>query len=117
MIRRPPRSTLFPYTTLFRSRIALQGLTRAHAHACAVFQPCPPTWAHVRQYPPKAISLGMSPGGAHAHAQFSVFPVFGLPGPHVRSARRSSLRAKRTPIGKPQVNLKTTRSCVGQILL
>src|SRR2546429_1937365 len=24
MIRRPPRSTLFPYTTLFRSRIALE---------------------------------------------------------------------------------------------
>src|SRR2546428_5227246 len=24
MIRRPPRSTLFPYTTLFRSRIATQ---------------------------------------------------------------------------------------------
>src|SRR3712207_7766495 len=28
MIRRPPRSTLFPYTTLFRSH-----LPRAHAHA------------------------------------------------------------------------------------
>src|SRR3712207_8323332 len=28
MIRRPPRSTLFPYTTLFRSEAALQ---RAHA--------------------------------------------------------------------------------------
>src|SRR3712207_8634441 len=26
MIRRPPRSTLFPYTTLFRSRPALQRL-------------------------------------------------------------------------------------------
>src|SRR3712207_9120203 len=25
MIRRPPRSTLFPYTTLFRSRLALGG--------------------------------------------------------------------------------------------
>src|SRR5260370_15556296 len=25
MIRRPPRSTLFPYTTLFRSQIAEQG--------------------------------------------------------------------------------------------
>src|SRR2546430_4361593 len=25
MIRRPPRSTLFPYTTLFRSRIARPG--------------------------------------------------------------------------------------------
>src|SRR5438874_3091691 len=24
MIRRPPRSTLFPYTTLFRSRVALR---------------------------------------------------------------------------------------------
>src|SRR5437667_9971030 len=28
MIRRPPRSTLFPYTTLFRSR----GVPRRHAH-------------------------------------------------------------------------------------
>src|SRR5256885_4295022 len=26
MIRRPPRSTLFPYTTLFRSYIVLQGV-------------------------------------------------------------------------------------------
>src|SRR2546425_8845673 len=25
MIRRPPRSTLFPYTTLFRSRLPLRG--------------------------------------------------------------------------------------------
>src|SRR2546429_6839265 len=25
MIRRPPRSTLFPYTTLFRSRVLVQG--------------------------------------------------------------------------------------------
>src|SRR3989449_5374182 len=25
MIRRPPRSTLFPYTTLFRSVVAMQG--------------------------------------------------------------------------------------------
>src|SRR3712207_8757897 len=36
MIRRPPRSTLFPYTTLFRSRPATRSLarerrTRAHA--------------------------------------------------------------------------------------
>src|SRR3712207_8135445 len=26
MIRRPPRSTLFPYTTLFRSRLTLIGM-------------------------------------------------------------------------------------------
>src|SRR2546425_11772224 len=29
MIRRPPRSTLFPYTTLFRSALATDGLERA----------------------------------------------------------------------------------------
>src|SRR5205809_1886202 len=28
MIRRPPRSTLFPYTTLFRSRFILPGTER-----------------------------------------------------------------------------------------
>src|SRR2546429_3954446 len=28
MIRRPPRSTLFPYTTLFRSRVAVQIIGR-----------------------------------------------------------------------------------------
>src|SRR3712207_8034227 len=31
MIRRPPRSTLFPYTTLFRSRRQGQGLLPARA--------------------------------------------------------------------------------------
>src|ERR1041385_2967177 len=31
MIRRPPRSTLFPYTTLFRSGIVSVGHTHAHA--------------------------------------------------------------------------------------
>src|SRR2546426_12646668 len=29
MIRRPPRSTLFPYTTLFRSRVAVHALALA----------------------------------------------------------------------------------------
>src|SRR5258708_11069252 len=36
MIRRPPRSTLFPYTTLFRSKI-VGGLAEACKHnACAL---------------------------------------------------------------------------------
>src|SRR2546426_3384353 len=30
MIRRPPRSTLFPYTTLFRSRAKRAGVRRSH---------------------------------------------------------------------------------------
>src|SRR5258708_24005013 len=33
MIRRPPRSTLFPYTTLFRSLGFVSGDLRAHAAA------------------------------------------------------------------------------------
>src|SRR2546422_11251695 len=33
MIRRPPRSTLFPYTTLFRSRQLAPGLMERHAAA------------------------------------------------------------------------------------
>src|SRR2546429_6889667 len=35
MIRRPPRSTLFPYTTLFRSRVPI------HKRAIGIFLPRP----------------------------------------------------------------------------
>src|SRR5687767_15861937 len=35
MIRRPPRSTLFPYTTLFRSIDALNFLASLNAHPAA----------------------------------------------------------------------------------
>src|SRR5687768_17787577 len=37
MIRRPPRSTLFPYTTLFRSLVCVAG----HDHALADEPPTP----------------------------------------------------------------------------
>src|SRR5438552_14099197 len=43
MIRRPPRSTLFPYTTLFRSRADLVGAHEApDARALDVFLRGPP---------------------------------------------------------------------------
>src|SRR5438093_12832032 len=36
MIRRPPRSTLFPYTTLFRSSLTAQTISSiAYSNACA----------------------------------------------------------------------------------
>src|SRR2546430_6503483 len=38
MIRRPPISTLFPYTTLFRSRVGLEGLGGA-AIECGEMEP------------------------------------------------------------------------------
>src|SRR2546429_4565697 len=36
MIRRPPRSTLFPYTTLFRSHVYDFGVARINVHAADV---------------------------------------------------------------------------------
>src|SRR5256885_4859044 len=36
MIRRPPRSTLFPYTTLFRSGAVAEGLAGQRAHGADV---------------------------------------------------------------------------------
>src|SRR2546425_6651018 len=44
MIRRPPRSTLFPYTTLFRSKPAKRapGLDGAHTHREADVRPRSP---------------------------------------------------------------------------
>src|SRR3712207_6865240 len=39
MIRRPPRSTLFPYTTLFRSRAGLRAAARHPSRPAAAPQP------------------------------------------------------------------------------
>src|SRR3712207_5210240 len=36
MIRRPPRSTLFPYTTLFRSQLLVDGRSAIDLHGCDV---------------------------------------------------------------------------------
>src|SRR3712207_9002129 len=36
MIRRPPRSTLFPYTTLFRSRITQMDLRGLNLHSSTI---------------------------------------------------------------------------------
>src|SRR3712207_8100134 len=39
MIRRPPRSTLFPYTTLFRSTKIFRSLSCTKRKICTLFQP------------------------------------------------------------------------------
>src|SRR3712207_7982979 len=57
MIRRPPRSTLFPYTTLFRSRDELRQSERRAVHdRSARTAPCPrvrglPRARRVRRHP------------------------------------------------------------------
>src|SRR5258707_7518401 len=78
MIRRPPRSTLFPYTTLFRSRF--------HERRRRVPRPFvqPADWPHVRSGgPPHALqwwrTTGIGPdrkstrlNSSHAHISYSV---------------------------------------------
>src|SRR2546430_5362789 len=54
MIRRPPRSTLFPYTTLFRSFGLDEEATPAHGKGCA------PVTAPLKQTVLVAISPGLS---------------------------------------------------------
>src|SRR3712207_8320202 len=44
MIRRPPRSTLFPYTTLFRSVVLCGGPERVEALDAALWLSSDPDW-------------------------------------------------------------------------
>src|SRR2546429_4049867 len=52
MIRRPPRSTLFPYTTLFRSRSTLRGSRyrrAANPHSVFLGRMCEPHCPRLRR--------------------------------------------------------------------
>src|SRR2546429_7217217 len=60
MIRRPPRSTLFPYTTLFRSRLvaksaqACKGLNARSQSELGLRAPLISAGAYLRSYQPEA---------------------------------------------------------------
>src|SRR2546426_1556816 len=62
MIRRPPRSTLFPYTTLFRSRLGRisGGIPRPESAISSVtpVAPAAPSWAlaPISRRPPSGIA-------------------------------------------------------------
>src|SRR2546421_8657947 len=63
MIRRPPRSTLFPYTTLFRSTIPSAEVS--HATAAAARRGRHHRWsrrrsAHVGQWVERGLHVGMN---------------------------------------------------------
>src|SRR3712207_7964790 len=50
MIRRPPRSTLFPYTTLFRSQQRLQALAAASDKLAADFGTWRTPWGEINRF-------------------------------------------------------------------
>src|SRR5256886_8363491 len=87
MIRRPPRSTLFPYTTLFRSLLDLghRGIRRLHARADAHHPRRPrPDAADPGRYPERRLRPGMDRGEPPGRSQ--------LPA-HAPGAERPSDRA------------------------
>src|SRR3712207_7901576 len=66
MIRRPPRSTLFPYTTLFRSRLGL-GLYPGSCPLCSDTDHFPPGfWVLDSAAGPEKEGAGM-PGRSEEH--------------------------------------------------
>src|SRR2546422_6950501 len=71
MIRRPPRSTLFPYTTLFRSHTSAKPYPRSPA--CGVRwpreRPSPMRCAHPRNRDRKSTRLNSS----HGYISYAVF--------------------------------------------
>src|SRR3712207_9014239 len=81
MIRRPPRSTLFPYTTLFRSRSDVPGIVPDEVRGVAGgIQLEEPGAVHVRGEHPRApaadrLVLGQRNGGAPAVKEDEPAPV------------------------------------------
>src|SRR2546422_2042623 len=73
MIRRPPRSTLFPYTTLFRSqkirRLIANDFIEAFKRCDLVVGPTSPTVASVRPRDRKSTRLNSS----HGYISYAVF--------------------------------------------
>src|SRR2546426_11445283 len=58
MIRRPPRSPLFPYTTLFRSLRDVAGMLRSFSYAAyaALFERCSPESSEWARLEPQALA-------------------------------------------------------------
>src|SRR5258708_18967371 len=63
MIRRPPRSTLFPYTTLFRSPLKLV----VHEDALEIGMPGEPDAVHVPRFPLQPVRAAVQRGRSEEH--------------------------------------------------
>src|SRR3989475_7170758 len=77
MIRRPPRSTLFPYTTLFRSRLLDHALGMLRQQGCERPEALVP---HVARVPEVPLLLDLAAGqldllGVHDHDEVTAVQV------------------------------------------
>src|SRR5687768_18015699 len=101
MVRRPPRSTLFPYTTLFRSGMpfpppAQSPLHPILMHNAHLLPRCPPPSRHRRPPPPHRVRFrGTSPSShrrdrkstrlnsSHGYISYAVFCLKKKKPPHL----------------------------------
>src|SRR2546422_8266052 len=101
MIRRPPRSTLFPYTTLFRSLAALRGLQVRNPESVPPASWFQPTWRLDR----KSTRLNSS----HGYISYAVFclkkkKLEGAPPPQQATHSAPSATAPASRTWSPQAN-------------
>src|SRR3712207_8601242 len=73
MIRRPPRSTLFPYTTLFRSLLALPPRYRARRQALDRRHPARPDGRAAALLGDQADRKSTRLNSSHANISYAVF--------------------------------------------
>src|SRR2546427_5959905 len=71
MIRRPPRSTLFPYTTLFRSRVRRDAFQRAGGGGGARQPVLPLRVGAIRDHHPDRKSTRLN--SSHSQISYAVF--------------------------------------------
>src|SRR2546422_10173008 len=95
MIRRPPRSTLFPYTTLFRSRRDREGHGRSASGGARCGRDAPPRRDREElpariQTAPQRLDLGNRAAALGREVLTRVSPARGSP------ARRAQRRGRRT---------------------
>src|SRR2546429_5845661 len=75
MIRRPPRSTLFPYTTLFRSGLRAPGVPHLRRQAGRSFAPLPRTHhaAFREAWHPQRDRKSTRLNSSHGYISYAVF--------------------------------------------
>src|SRR3712207_8981595 len=66
MIRRPPRSTLFPYTTLFRSSVSASRTSASVVVWGARFDGTPPAWGLMPRSVPRRTFCSYGGGGGRS---------------------------------------------------
>src|SRR2546422_7646491 len=107
MIRRPPRSTLFPYTTLFRSPVADRSGARAQAHLWAGEDQSPGGGDLANQagrHDPLELSAdGQDPGSEQVDRQQHLAQSSGetAPGEALQAVARSQVSGEADRRGRP----------------